>query len=144
MADGSNHASNGVGMRAAGDTKKLYTVNLGESNEGASTSESGGSEAPLTEVAMADVRQENGGDQVDFGGKKHHSKKQPVLTVNCIYIHILGVIYMPHHTSMFFPLCSCLSLPPSTAPSDSITSLLSQRPRQSGQTASSRDRETVM
>lgn len=79
MTDSSNHASNGVGVRAAGGT-----------NDGASTSEPGGSEASLAE-AMADVRQENGGDQVDFGGRKHLSKKQPVLTVNCTCICNLDI-----------------------------------------------------
>lgn len=79
-----------MGVRAAGDTKKLYTVTLGNSDDGASTSEPGGSEASLAE-AMADVRQENGGDQVDFGGRKHLSKKQPVLTVNCTCICNLDI-----------------------------------------------------
>lgn len=75
----SSHASNGVGVHAAGDTKDLYAVDLGNSDDSA---ESGDSETHLAEVAMADVGQENGGDQVDFGGKKQPLKKKPVLTVS--------------------------------------------------------------
>lgn len=71
-----SHASNGIGVHAAGDTKDLCAVDLGSSDDSA---ESGDSETHLAEVG-----QENGGDQVDFGGKKRPHKKKPVLTVNII------------------------------------------------------------
>lgn len=89
-ADSSNHASNGVGMHAAGNTKKLYTVNLSDSNYVGTTSESGDGEA---EVAKTHVGQENGADQVDCGEKKHLPKKKPVnctctITYMDIHIHV--------------------------------------------------------
>jgi hormone-sensitive lipase len=75
-------SSNGVGVRAG---SKLCTVDLGSSNsdDGASTSESGGSETHLTDQELLNVVGEDSGgeavDQVDFGGK-NEPKKRHVLT----------------------------------------------------------------